>query len=213
MIPSRDVKPGDRPGGAAWFNGCWQWRPRYSLKWIFLFTTAIGVLMYIIGPRIQQYLAIRTQKERYGRIGVSIDCDASGRVIGAVIFSAESDEAIACEWLVSESMLERVDFISCDVTDHDIARFRNHPMLSSIAVYDSPVTDSMSETLLTLPSLRHVYIRDVSISDQSVETLSKLKRLQGLYIENTELSKGGITRLGAELSNTSVWIDGKLLVR
>jgi len=81
--------------------------------------------------------------------------------------------------------------------------------LTTIYIYDVPLTDAGLRTLPSLPKLERLYVLATAITDDGIKHLRQFSHVKEMQLGSARLSEEAVSRLGAQLPNTQVSWSGQ----
>lgn len=189
-------------------------KPLPRMRFAVALAPLIGVaaaILFVVPHQLRQWRQLAIASE-WGRSGVSINFDDSGRIleIDGVNRELVSDEVLRriadlkdCEILRASggkiddrrlalltplAGLRVLDLSDCEITDAGLghlARFRN---LEELDLANTGVTDAGLKKLHALPKLSSLNLQLTAVTDAGLATLAKLPRLNRLDVSLTAVS-------------------------
>lgn len=105
-------------------------------------------------------------------------------------------------------LLESLKLYDSAITDDDLAGLQNHENLQSLQISENKVTDDGLRMLGTLKSLQTLYIEDTQVTGDSIDWSAQFPALTTLWMSRSMVSDRGLKAI-AQLPNLeSLWMEG-----
>ena len=179
-------------------------RIRFSLRTLFLITTAVGLAVLplaIRGYRLQdrlrrQWAAVEAVKQLGGTFGREEDPE----MVAQVYFTRNlNDEQIASlvPHLKQFPKLKRLQIHSWRMTDKSVRSICELKAIEELHLQDVPVTDEAAKDIRQLSKLKSLIFQGERLTDQAFVELNSLSDLEVLVLSSPAITDDGLMQLAA----------------
>lgn len=174
------------------------WLPRFSLKWLLLFVTAVCIwLGTVVHKANRQRDAVRTIKDLGGAVSYSyVHQWKPGFPVSRPYEEPDGPawlrQLIGNDYFGDVIHVDLQHSFATDETMIEIAKLSN---LEELNLFETEVTDVGVKRIGRLSNLRWLWLAETRITDESLIEIGKLKNLKVLCINGSTITDAGVTHL------------------